>query len=64
MVAKSWSWTKHTVHILEIGHTSDTCRLVKQHEKAQQHTNLDGYPGGSEVKYSDLNAIRIGFTGL
>jgi hypothetical protein len=56
---------QHTVHILEVGYTSDTNHEAKAHEKAEQHQRLQQLllDHGWTVKYHALQAVTLGFGG-
>jgi ribonuclease HI len=56
---------QHTIHILEVGYTSDTNHEAKTHDKAQQHQRLKQLleEHGWKVKYHALQAVTLGFGG-
>ncbi len=60
------SQAEHTVHILEIGYTSDTNHTAKQNDKAQQHEYLATALADAswQVRYTTQEAIiSLGFDG-
>jgi ribonuclease HI len=56
---------RYTVHIIEVGYTADTNHEAKRHEKLEQHRQLAAAlrDAGWNVKYTDMDAISLGFGG-